>query len=204
MLIRDFGKIYCINLESRPDRKKRCKEIFSHFNLNVNFINAIDGKKIQNTNGLKSGAAGCCLSHKMVYEDILNNNIKTALIMEDDVEFDKDVEKRFYEYYKMVPEDWQMIYFGGNHRNKKIKMINRHVHKLEKTYTTHCYAIKREAIPTIINRMKDETIFSMPIDMHLAVIHKMIPCYGFKPHIAWQRADFSNIENKYKDYKHIK
>lgn len=204
MLLRDFDAMYCINLQSRPDRKKRCQEIFSHFNMNVNFIDAINGNGLKNVGSLKPGAAGCCLSHKMIYEDILKNNIKTALIMEDDVEFDKDVGKRFYEYYKMVPEDWQMIYFGGSHRHNPPRMINRHVHKLKKTYTTHCYAIKKVAIPTIMNRLKDETIFSMPIDMHLAAVQKAIPCYGFKPHIAWQRADFSDIENEHKDYRHIK
>jgi GR25 family glycosyltransferase involved in LPS biosynthesis len=205
MLLRDFDKMYCINLASRKDRKKRCEEIFCKFNLNVTFIDAIDGKLIKDTHGLKPGAAGCCMSQKKVYEHILSDNkIKTALIMEDDVEFDKDLGKRFYDYYKMVPNDWMMIYFGGSHRHKPIRMINRHVHRLKKTYTTHCYAIKREAIEKIMERFNDENIFSMPADMHLAILQKILPCYGFMPHIAWQRADFSDIENEHKDYKHIR
>lgn len=205
MLLRDFSAMYCINLPSRTDRKNRCQEIFSHFNMNVKFIDAVNGNELKNIGSLKPGAAGCCMSHRKIYEEIeLNGSIKTALIMEDDIEFDKDVGKRFYEYYKLVPDDWKMIYFGGSHRHNPLKMINRHVHRLRKTYTTHCYAIKREAIPVIMNRFKDDTIFSMPADMHLAIVQKIISCYGFRPHIAWQRADFSDIENEYKDYKHIR
>jgi len=205
MLLRDFNKMYCINLPKRLDRKTRCEEIFKEFKLDVQFVEAVDGTTLQNIGELKPGAAGCCMSHKKVFEMILaDQSIKTALIMEDDVEFDRNLGNRFQEYYQMVPKDWQMLYFGGSHRHNPIMMINRHVHKLRKTYTTHCYAIKRAALDMIMERFSDNVIFTKPADLHLAFLQKKMPCYGFRPHIAWQRADHSDIENTFKDYRNIR
>ena len=205
MNINDFDIIYCINLPKRKDRRNRCEHIFSKFNLKVNFIEAVDGSTLKDINNLKPGAAGCCMSHRMVYDHILNNaHIKKALILEDDVEFDEDLHHKFNKFYPELPQDWQMLYFGGNHRNKQITKVSKHVHRLRKTYTTHCYAIKREALKPLMHRFSPNVIFTMPADLHLAYLQKNMPCYGFVPHLAWQRADHSDIENQFKDYKHLR
>lgn len=205
MNINDFEKIYCINLARRQDRKSRCEEIFRHFNLNVTFVDAVDGHSLKNIGRLKAGAAGCCMSHRKIYEDILNNsNINKALILEDDVEFDPELHHKFNKFYLEVPHDWNMLYLGGNHRNKPIAKVSKHVHRLKKTYTTHCYAVKRDALNMLLHRFSENVIFTMPADLHLAYLQKHMPCYGFSPHLAWQRADHSDIENQFKDYKHIR
>lgn len=205
MLINDFTKMYCINLPRREDRKVKSQEIFSKFKLNVEFVEAVDGKNISNIGKIKPGEAGCCLSHKKVLQMIIDNpSIKTALIMEDDVEFDKNMPTRFAEYYRQVPNDWKLLYFGGSHRHNPLKKISSHVHRLQKTYTTHCFAIKREAAKSLIKFFADDRIFDKPADLHLAEFQKQHPCYGFIVPIAWQRADYSDIREDFKDYKHIR
>ena len=205
MLIRDFTKMYCINLPRRTDRRQKSQEIFNRFKLNVDFVDAVDGRSIQNTGDIKAGEAGCCFSHKKILQMICDNpNIKTALIMEDDVEFDKNLPTRFSEYYKQVPPDWQLLYFGGSHRHNPLQKVGPHVHKLKKTYTTHCFGIKREAALNLIKFFADDRILRKPADLHLAEFQKQYPCYGFMPPIAWQRADYSDIREDFKDYRHIR
>lgn len=205
MLLNDFTKMYCINLARRNDRKEKCKEIFSRFKLNVEFVDAVDGKDLTNYGNIKPGEAGCCYSHKKVLELILSDsNIKTALIMEDDVEFDKNLPTRFAEYYKEVPDDWQLLYFGGSHRHNPLNKISRNVHKLKKTYTTHCFGIKREAAKKLIKFFAEDRILEKPADLHLAEFQKQHPCYGFIEPVAWQRPDYSDIREDFKDYKHIR
>lgn len=205
MIVRDFTKMYCINLARRPDRREKCQHIFSKFKLNVEFIEAVDGKDIENTGSIKKGEAGCCLSHKKILEMICQDpSIKTALIMEDDIEFDKNMHTRFAEYYKGVPDDWNLLYFGGSHRHNPIKKVHKHVHRLIKTYTTHCFGIKKEAALNLINFFSEDRIFKKPADLHLSDFQKQYPCYGFIPHIAWQRPDYSDIREDFKDYKHIR
>lgn len=204
MNIENFDKIFCINLEKRKDRKMECEIIFNKYKLNVEFINAVDGSLIKDTKGLKPGAAGCCLSHKMIYEKIKNNSsLKKVLILEDDVEFHSDFKNLFKKYYSYVPDDWQMIFFGGSH-NEPPKPVNEYVHKLKKTFTTHCYALKNSAIDIILNQFSEENIFNLQADVHLYKIQKKISCYGFRKHIAWQREGYSDIEEAHRRYDFLK
>lgn len=204
MKIEDFDKIYCINLEKRKDRKNECEKIFKQYNINAEFVNAVDGNSIKDTKGLKSGAAGCCLSHKKIYQMILENkNIKKALILEDDIEFHPKFKSLFNEYYNYVPKDWQLLFFGGSH-NLPPKIINKYVHKLKKTFTTHCYALKSSSLNYLMEQFSDSNIFNLQADVHLYKIQKKISCYGFRKHIAWQRESYSDIENSYKNYDFLK
>lgn len=204
MEIKDFDKIYCINLEKRKDRKNECEAIFNKYDMEVEFVNAIDGASIKNTKELKKGAAGCCLSHRIIYEKMLKNkSLKKVLILEDDFEFHENFQYLFKKYYEYVPEDWQLLFFGGSH-NKPPKPLNEYVHKLKKTFTTHCYAVKYSAINYLMEQFCDSNIFNLQADVHLYKIQKKIPCYGFRHHIAWQREGYSDIEGGYRKYDFLK
>jgi GR25 family glycosyltransferase involved in LPS biosynthesis len=205
MIIEQIDKIFCINLESRTDRKQRCEQIFKQFNLNVDFFPAIDGKTIDNIKSkIKPGHVGCCLSHRELYKKIKNSNWKTVLVLEDDVEFDPNFVNLFEQYYKEVPNDWNLLYFGGNHNNISKKMISQHVHKLIKTYTTHCYLINTKCVNILLNEFDESRIYDQEVDVHLSNVQKQIPCYGFYPHLAWQRESFSDIELKNTNYEFLK
>jgi GR25 family glycosyltransferase involved in LPS biosynthesis len=203
MLIEDFDKIFCINLEKRKDRKSQCDEIFDRYNLQVEYVKAFDGSQIVDTKGLKPGAAGCCMSHQYIYKKMKENNYKSILILEDDVEFHTNFKKLFNEYYKYVPENWNLLFFGGSH-NEEPKKINEYVHKLKKTFTTHCYAVKDIALNSLLEQFDDKNIFNLPADVHLYKIQKKIPCYGFCHHIAWQREGWSDIEEGHRSYDFLK
>lgn len=204
MHIEDFNKIYCINLQKRKDRRSECEKIFTNNKLNVEFIEAIDGSTICDTKGLKSGAAGCCLSHKKIYQKMFDDkSLQKVLILEDDIEFHQNFKELFSQYYEYVPKDWSLLFFGGSH-NKPPKKINEYVHKLKKTFTTHCYAINHNAINIIMEQFSDKNIFNFPADVHLYKIQNRIPCYGFSNHLAWQRESYSDIENGYRSYEFLK
>lgn len=204
MKIEDFDKIFCINLERRKDRKSECEKIFSHYNLNVDFVNAVDGETIKDCKGLKPGAAGCCLSHKNIYEMMSKNRSwKSVLILEDDIEFHPKFKELFSKYYQHVPDDWKLLFFGGSH-NETPKPVNQYVHKLRKTFTTHCYAVRSTMVDALMDRFSDENIFNMQADVHLYKMQKQFPCYGFTHHIAWQREGFSDIEGAHRKYDFLK
>lgn len=204
MKISDFDKIYCINLPKRTDRKSECDIIFSNNKLKVEYIEGIDGLTLNNTGFLKPGAAGCCLSHKKIYQNIKKEKSwEKVLILEDDVEFHPDFKNLFKEYYKYVPNDWQILFFGGNHASSPIQ-INKYIHRLTRTFTTHCYAVKRSAIEILLEQFSNENIFNLQADVHLSIIQQRIPCYGFRHHIAWQRPSWSDIEYFFATYEYLK
>lgn len=93
-------RIFVINLPSRVDRRAFMQKQFDELGLEVEFIEAYDGRAqgmplksifdpvlAQQANGtaLSAGQLGCAVSHRSVYERIENDSIPRALILEDDV-----------------------------------------------------------------------------------------------------------------------
>jgi transposase-like protein len=97
-----------------------------------------------------------------------------------------------------LPNDWDMIYVGGNHSygGEPLK-INDKILKLHKTYTTHCIVIKDTLYETIL-AMTDG--MKKQIDVYYADLQPLYNVYGFNPNMALQTMDFSDIQNKTVDY----
>ena len=204
MKLHDITNRYCINLEKRADRKQKCELMFSQYNLPFSFFKAIDGTTISYNTRISRGNVGCCLSHLTIWEDIVNKNADISLVVEDDVVFHDDILTCFEYFYKEVPNDWNLLYFGGNHCKIKLNFISEHVHKLSNTYTTHCYAITLPCAKYLLNKYNRSNILLKEIDVNLSDVQKEISCYGFCPHLAWQDTGFSDIMEQNIDYTFLK
>ena len=103
-------KIFIINLREDKIKKYHISKELKKYNLNnATFFNAINGNidkqayniydkfsnQIIKTIGrrMSLGEIGCLLSHKNIYKFIVDNKIKEALILEDDVKFTKEIKK---------------------------------------------------------------------------------------------------------------
>lgn len=204
MKIDGIDRVFCINLEKRLDRRDLAEQEFKKFNLNFEFFVGVDGHLIEAKGKIKPGAIGCVLSHLELFKHIKSLDGEVFMITEDDVVFDNNFIEKYKDYIKRVPENWHLLYLGGNHTNSVLNIIDRNIHRLENTYTTHCYLVRKSYIDILISELETEDIFNHEADVHLASIQKKYPCYGFTPALAWQRDGFSDIEMKNVDYKHLK
>jgi glycosyl transferase family 25 len=59
---------------------------------------------------------GCAWSHRLVYEDMLENNFERVLILEDDTVPNKEGLAHVQEMIKALPEDWELWYLDY-HKN---------------------------------------------------------------------------------------
>ena len=107
--------------------------------------------------------------HIKAFEDIIKNNINAALVLEDDVVFDKNFVDNFNFNLINTPRDWDMIFIGSGcglrvpaHRRQSGMVAYRKDHPASKC--TDSYLIKHAAAVKIY-----ETIlpFTMPIDFEL-------------------------------------
>jgi GR25 family glycosyltransferase involved in LPS biosynthesis len=196
-----FDKIYCINLDRRTDRWDKCKEQFDKLGIEVERFSAIDGNTlIHNNQRLKSGEIGLIRGNLELIKKAKENNYKNIFIFEDDVEFIDEFNEKFEKYIKQVPEDWSFLYLGGNHVGGT-HPVNRNLHKVFHSYTTHAFAINGKMYDTIINLIEKET---EPIDVTYALLQKNNPSYVFKPHLAWQAEGFSDIAKENVNYNFLK
>lgn len=198
-----FSKTYCINLERRKDRWNECLLEFKNKELNnIERVSAVDGKDLMFfSQKVNSSALALILTNEKIFESAIENNYETILILEDDIEFTDQV-KNISSFIEKLPENWDMIYFGGNHNthvgHKAPESINEKVVKLHHTFSTHCIGINKKAYQPILDRIRKR---DQPLDVIYSDLQKKLNVYSFVPAMATQRVSFSDIENKVTDYK---
>lgn len=197
-----FDKVYCINLDRRVDRWDETINEFEKWGLKdyVERYSGIDGKDIVNNTKINNGELGILLTHLKIITEAKEKNYKNILILEDDIEFTEKIND-IDDYMSLVPTDWDMIYFGGNHNKhmgKSINFINDKIIKLNDTYGIHCVALNNSVYDVILEIIIGK---NKAIDVYYADIQKSYNCYGFNPSIALQRESFSDIQNKNVNYK---
>lgn len=209
-----FEKIYCINLDRRTDRWQECLEQFSTHNLEVSRFSAVDAKnipeiveKVNKTPGLVLGSIGCGRSHRLILELSKKNNLDNVLILEDDVEFDDNLNQIFSKCIDDVPDDWDILFLGGNHslnniwQKEPVTKINDHVYKLVFCYATHAYAVRKKAYDKIIECLIKENDRGDVLFSHAQI---QLNTYILRPHLAWQKSSYSDVEENFQYYEFLK
>lgn len=200
-LFENYDNVYLINLKKRKDRLDNFKEQVSKYNLGkFEVFEAIDGNKLNINTTLLSGEKGIIKSVITILEDAISKNYSKILIVEDDCEFNKNI-NNINEYYNHLPSDWDMVYFGGNHNihvsSPPPEKINDYVARLKNTYSAHCIAIKNNMFNVILESIKH---FNFPLDVSYQHLQNYFNVYAFYPGIAYQKPDFSDIQKKFVDY----
>lgn len=212
-----FDKIYCINLDKRPDRWSEVGAFFRKYNIEVERFSAIDGNPMGWNQSRYShvkptvfvGAMGCLASHLAIWKLAKQNNYNSVLIIEDDCDLEDNFNALFTSKYPQVPADWDLLYFGGRHDTvgglyTPIKITDSVVLG-KKIITTTCYAIKNTLYDRVINTIeRDIPSPYTAVDGYLSSeIMQACKAYAFQPVLAWQRASYSDIQNGFRDYVDI-
>jgi len=117
---------------------------------------------------LTDGGIGCALSHMMIWRDIIKrvgdgnaDGSANFLVLEDDCSFiDGFSEELLNERISYVPEDWELVYLGGQdllHRQHQYQ-VSQGVRRLYKGF--------RETTAYLINEKGAKTCLEVCIPMH--------------------------------------
>lgn len=198
---RYFSHIECVNLLRRADKWAECESEFLKHGLKVERFNAIDGNTIGYEGRLPDGAVGNLLSHIEILKKARDNGHKNVLILEDDVEFIDNLNEVFNDVVTQVPDDWDLLYLGGNHNNAPMVKVAENVRVINNTYATHCYAVNHTIYDSLIERLSE---IDTEGDVIMAEVQKSCRAYCFTPVLAWQRAGVSDVFNVYVDYDFLR
>lgn len=129
-------------------------------------INEMDFYKIPER-ALKKSEISLEYKHIKIYEDIIKNNINTALILEDDVILEENFTSKFNFSLSSTPRDWDVIFIGSG-CDLHIEQQNPHIVAYKKEHPaskcTDSYVIKKKAVEKIF---KTIVPFCFPIDFEL-------------------------------------
>lgn len=145
-----FSSVVCINLNSRGDRWDRFRQNLELVDWpfpQVERFRAIDGRIcppppwVQNRYRDCPGAWGCYQSHLRILEDTLLDQHNSVLILEDDALLDAGTLEGIVEFLEHVPEDWDHLFFGGEHMKPPVA-VNDHVVRGIQIHRTHAHALR--------------------------------------------------------------
>ena len=181
MMTNLMNNIYCINLKKSKQRYNTVVQQFNAQNININRFEAVDGFNLEKQTLLdkniispnlkfNSAVIGCYLSHLKLWNQLKKNNIKYAIIIEDDIILSEGFKENLKNILEtQMPSDFDIVYLGGNRIcGSKIKknVIKPDIHKCKKKNVgTFAYIISQKAYLFLlekcnkpIEKMIDHTI----------------------------------------------
>lgn len=185
----------CINLDIRPDRWERITARFAEHGMNrVVRFPAVEGKSLEIPSVWHNspGAYGCLCSHLAVVEQARRDAKPSVLIFEDDAVLAPGFKAKFADYVKQLPDDWDMVFFGGLHGEPPTKVAS-NVVKVSHSLSTYAYALKHTIYDGFIELNRQALAL---LDQNTRALQKRFNCYCFMPHLAWVEEDYSDIRGE--------
>jgi len=120
-------KVYVINYKNL-DRRKSIITLLNHLGISegdIHFAEEIDGSLIDRkrlvtdynytiryAGKVSSGYTGNTLSHISILKDMIRNNVKQAIVFEDDIieVYEGKTIDLFYAVYSQLPDYWEVVY----------------------------------------------------------------------------------------------
>jgi len=187
-----FDRVCVLNLDRRPDRWEAfCDGLPRPWVWPTpERISAVDGLTVNVPTAWRSGPGGwgCRASHLKLWEQAAEES-HSLLIFEDDCLFADRFVERAEAFLQNVPDDWQMIYFGGAHRLPPSEVAVG-VFRLGGATKTHAYAIRGAALQNLPRKITHTEIH---IDVCLAQLHHALPAYAPTEWLCGQAASVSDV-----------
>lgn len=208
-----FDKSFVVSLQGREDKLAQFYEDLPSAWANVlpmpQSFTAINGKKCPPPKWWKQppGAWGCYRSHCLILEQMLNQDWGSVLFMEDDAICCEGFMEKVQAFLKEVPDDWDMVYLGGEHlheRKGKPKRVSSLVYRPFNVNRTHAFAVSQKFAKELYRWLHvwdqgpEKWIGGHHIDHHLGRRHEKMKDNIYCPP-AWligQREGHSDISGK--------
>ncbi len=193
---------FYINLDCRNDRLVACEAELKKIGLDRPCrFSAIKTKQ---------GIVGCGMSHLTCIENAKKDNLPYIAIFEDDIVISKPNKLR-NQVNRILESgvEWDVLCLGGN-AFKPHKEVGDDYVIVNRMYCGTAYIVKQQYYDTMIDNIRDglsklvatgNRDFSW--DAHWIQLQQQDRFLLVSPPTVYQRADYSDIENKNVDYKNL-
>ena len=207
--------IYCINLDSRPDRWQEALSSYAQAGVPMERI-----IRVPATIDSQFGALGCTKSHVRAVCDFLTcQDTQYALILEDDFDFLRSWQELMQTIDQMTTEriDWDVVLLTGT-ATLAIPTALPDVRRALESQSAAGYLIRRNYAPEILScyaetiphmeffrhvEPKTWTTSRLAIDMVWKTLQRKDRWFIPTPAFGHQRPSFSDIEKQFADYSDI-
>ncbi|MEM1212340.1 MAG: glycosyltransferase family 25 protein [Planctomycetota bacterium] len=198
-----FDRVVCINLDGRPDRWELVQAEVEPLLGSATLERFSAVKPTLAKQPVHNGRAGCLLSHRGVIEQALRGGLDSVLVLEDDVRFAPACEGPLDAALQALhTTDWGIFYLGFTPQAPLLPAGPGLVRTFGGT-TTHAVAYHRRAMPALLDRLPDErgvlrflSRYKSLDRYYWQLLAPTLPCYAADPLLAFQRDDFSDIQQQ--------
>ena len=144
-------------------------------------------------------ATYCCYISKVkLFKEFNDNNKdnKHLLFLEDDVAFLRNFEQLYNGFMRIVPDDWDIISFGGHHV-KVPKEVEPGVLKVECMWGSECVLLNAKSLSRIVDKLSDLRTINTHSDMAL-LSSNMGNVYAPLTPFTNQKSGYSHIVNTFR------
>lgn len=172
-----FGRSFVINLPFKKDRLEAFNSAVPKCFGEITVWPAVHGDSIKHPDWWSSGngAWGCYRSHLQILEYCYQNKIESYIVFEDDAIFQPDAEELTQRFISELPEDWEMIYLGGQllHESRNPpRKVSDFVYIPYNVNRTHCFAVHQRGYQPLYRHLFGRMQHGEHIDHHLGRIHE--------------------------------
>ncbi|CAG8559710.1 12070_t:CDS:1 [Acaulospora colombiana] len=140
-------------------------------NLDFDFFEAISKDDYKTLNEYESDLAppqkACYVSHYKVWQLVAQRN-SSALILEDDVDFEMNISSVMLEILRILPADWEMLYLGHCSQEDFGEPLGESsgfkLFKSTRPSCTHAYAVSSSGAAKLLELLVNP---KMPVDVEL-------------------------------------
>lgn len=210
--------VYCINLDSRPDRWEKVEKNFSELGIQLIRVPAVDGSTLDLPDDTKhiwnkdihhnERSIGCASSHIRCMEMALESSGSRFLFIEDDAQPCKDFLNLFLKAWQEVPENAPFVYLGGSNLEAPAVPISERVSASVRTKSTVAYSMTREFISGILPMLREKILFNAIDELYCQLqtyfIENKSAVLILNPRLIYQYDSYSDIINCEVTYPYLK
>lgn len=190
-----FGKIYCVNLDRRPDRWAATVSALA--GSDVHRVSAVDAASVGIAHPrLMPSEVACTMSHINVLRAFVETGNPACLVIEDDIiPMDGWVET-FNSAARHLPSgEWDVFYLAANHVTPPNRLRDT-LGKPTRAYSTCAYGVSREGAAYLLRNVVPDRA---QVDVQYATLNRG-RYFCVVPNMFTQRPDFSDVQGGWVDY----
>ena len=194
----DIERVVLINLKRRPEKLAASLAEVSRVKWpfpTPKIFSAVDGEKVPSPEGWPAGdgAYGCRQSHVRILEEAILDDVRSILVLEDDLIFMPGFDESIEPFLASVPADWEGIWLGGQHMHPaeptKIPGIVRCLH----TERTHALMVRGQFLRALYRRWASSYAH---VDHAAGPMMARYRVYAPEPFLVGQREGASDIDGQ--------
>lgn len=221
-----FNVVY-LNMDGRLDRFENMEKMLTYLGVHYARFPAVEGKKFfnnktylseynhasrvrldhdklmqKNVTRMSNNQVGCFLSHLLVLLEIAAaNTTRPTIVLEDDVDLDKNFVSKFLSALESVPNDWDLLLCG--YCCKRIeRKVNYFLLRMKFHLATHCLVIRNSTTAEKLVKHINVVQLDFPVDNMIGEMtrNKSLNVYGMRRKIAIQKREFYKSDILSKDF----